>query len=76
MMGEVEFEFECELKVDTTGKITGTQRLPFEDSPIVDGRIEGSQFEVKVPTEFFGDTQITSRIAIFLNLSCPQACAV
>src|ERR1035441_4320937 len=38
MMGAVECVYE--LKVDASGKITGTQRMPFGDSPIIDGRID------------------------------------
>ncbi|HVW83116.1 MAG TPA: glycoside hydrolase family 27 protein, partial [Bryobacteraceae bacterium] len=52
MMGDVEFVFE--LKVDRNGKITGTQRAPFGDSPIVDGKIDGNKIELTVETESFG----------------------
>jgi alpha-galactosidase len=52
MMGEVEFVYE--LKVDSSGKITGTQRMPFGDSAIIDGKITGNDFEMTVRTESFG----------------------
>jgi alpha-galactosidase len=50
-MGEMELVWE--LKV-TDGKITGTQRLPFGDSPIVSGTIDGDKFEFVVELESFG----------------------
>ena len=50
-MGKMEFVWE--LKV-VGGKITGTQRLPFGDTPIVDGTISGNAFELIVETEMFG----------------------
>jgi alpha-galactosidase len=53
MMGEVEYIYE--LKVDASGKITGAQRMPFGDSPIVDGKINGNEFELTVQQEFFGN---------------------
>jgi hypothetical protein len=53
MMGEVEFVYE--LKVDASGKITGTQKMPFGDSPIVGGKINGNEFELTVQMESFGD---------------------
>jgi alpha-galactosidase len=53
MMGEVEYVYE--LKVDASGKITGSQRMPFGDSPIIDGKINGNQFELTVQQEFFGN---------------------
>ena len=53
MMGEVEYVYE--LKVDASGKITGSQRLPFGDSPILDGKINGNEFELTVQQEFFGN---------------------
>jgi alpha-galactosidase len=46
---EIVYEFKVE-----NGKITGTQRLPFGDSPIIDGKIEGNHFEFTVQTESFG----------------------
>ena len=56
MMGEVEYVYE--LKVDSSGKITGSQRNPFGDSPIVDGKIDGNEFELKVQNEFLGNLQV------------------
>ncbi len=53
-MGEMELVYE--LKV-YKGRITGMQRMPFGDSPIVDGKIDGDQFELTVETEFFGNVQ-------------------
>src|ERR1017187_8589054 len=53
MMGAVECVYE--LKVDASGKITGTQRMPFGDSPIIDGRINGHEFELTIEQEFFGN---------------------
>jgi alpha-galactosidase len=50
-MGEMEMV--CELKV-VNGKITGTQKLPFGDTPIIDGKVEGDTFEFTVETESFG----------------------
>jgi alpha-galactosidase len=51
-MGEMEFVYE--LKTDANGKITGTQRGPFGDSPIVDGKVTGDKVELTVETESFG----------------------
>jgi alpha-galactosidase len=48
-----EMELVWELKV-ADGKITGTQKLPFGDAPIVDGRITGDTFELVVEMESFG----------------------
>ncbi len=53
-MGEVEVVYE--LKV-AGGKITGTQRLPFGDSPIVDGKIDGNNLELTIEMESFGNLQ-------------------
>jgi len=51
-MGEMEFVYE--LKVSPSGKITGSQKMPFGDSPIIDGKITGGSFELTVQTESFG----------------------
>ena len=51
-MGEMEFVYE--LKVSPSGKITGSQKMPFGDSPIIDGKITGDSFELTVQTESFG----------------------
>ena len=51
-MGEMEFVYE--LRTDAKGKITGTQRGPFGDSPIVDGKVTGDKVELTVETESFG----------------------
>jgi alpha-galactosidase len=51
-MGDVEVVYE--LKVDSNGKITGWQKLPFGDSPIVDGKVTGNKVEMVVETENFG----------------------
>ena len=53
MMGEVEYVYE--LKVDASGTITGAQRMPFGDSPIIDGRINGDEFELTIQQELFGN---------------------
>src|SRR5205814_2724298 len=55
IVGETEFVYE--LKVDVAGRITGSQRLPFGDSPILDGKITGDSFELVIQTEFFGTLQ-------------------
>jgi alpha-galactosidase len=54
-MGETEIVYR--LQVSPEGKITGTQSMPFGDSPIVDGKITGDTFELVVETESFGDIQ-------------------
>lgn len=51
-----DFEFVWELKV-VDGKITGTQKSPMGDAPIVDGRVEGTKIEFTIESEFFGDIQ-------------------
>jgi alpha-galactosidase len=43
--------------MDSAGKITGTQKLPFGDAPIVDGKITGNDIEMTVQTENFGNLQ-------------------
>lgn len=53
-MGEMEIVYK--LKVHD-GKITGTQSLPFGDSPIVDGQLKGDTFHFTVELESFGDIQ-------------------
>ena len=53
-MGEMEIVYK--LKIDN-GKITGTQSLPFGDSPIVDGQVTGDSFHFTVELESFGDIQ-------------------
>lgn len=53
-MGEMEIVYK--LKVDN-GKITGTQSLPFGDSPIIDGLVTGDSFQFTVELESFGDVQ-------------------
>jgi hypothetical protein len=58
MMGEAEYVYE--LKVDSSGKITGSQRMPFGDSPIIFGKISGNEFELKVQTESFGNLQVAT----------------
>ena len=62
-MGEMEIVYK--LKVDN-GKITGTQSLPFGDSPIVDGHVKDDSFSFTVELESFGDIQkreVTGKIA-------------
>ena len=49
--GEIEIVYE--LKVQN-GKITGSQKMPFGDSPIVDGKLDGDDLELVVETEAFG----------------------
>jgi len=53
-MGDMEIVYE--LKV-VNGKITGAQKMPFGDSPIVDGQFDGDDFELVVETESFGSIQ-------------------
>ncbi|MFC5865564.1 glycoside hydrolase family 27 protein [Acidicapsa dinghuensis] len=53
-MGEMEIVYK--LKVQN-GKITGTQSLPFGDSPIIDGQVTGDTFHFTVALESFGDIQ-------------------
>ena len=53
-MGEMEIVYE--LKV-VNGKITGTQKMPFGDAPIVDGKFDGDDFELTVEMESFGSLQ-------------------
>ena len=47
-MGELEITYKLSVK---DGKITGTQSLPFGDSPIVDGRVSGDTFHFVVELE-------------------------
>src|ERR1039457_792788 len=53
-MGELEITYKLRV---SGGKITGTQSLPFGDSPIVDGRVSGDTFRFVVELESFGDIQ-------------------
>lgn len=53
-MGEMEIVYRL---VVHNGKITGTQTLPFGDSPIVDGQITGDSFRFTVDLESFGSIQ-------------------
>jgi len=54
-MGEVEFVYDLRM---SNGTITGSQRLPFGDSPVVDGRFTSpTDFELTVETESFGNVQ-------------------
>lgn len=53
-MGEMEIIYK--LKV-SNGKITGTQSLPFGDSPITKGEVNGDRFHFTVELEAFGDIQ-------------------
>lgn len=50
-MGEMEMVWELKVR---DGKITGTQKLPFGDAPIVDGKITGDTFELVIEMESFG----------------------
>jgi alpha-galactosidase len=54
-MGEMEIVYR--LNVDQGGKITGSQELPFGESPIIAGQLTGNQFEFTVEMEFFGNLQ-------------------
>jgi len=47
-------QFVYELRTGANGKFTGTQRGPFGDSPIVDGKVTGDKVELTVETESFG----------------------
>lgn len=73
-MGEVEIVFD--LKVDPSGKITGMQKMPFGDSPIVDGKITGDQVELVVEGDTFGTaTRATIKAAIVpegLQITMPE----
>ena len=53
-MGDLEIVYE--LKVQN-GRITGTQKLPFGDAPIVASKFDGDRFELTIELESFGDTQ-------------------
>ena len=53
-MGAMEIVYK--LKIED-GKITGTQSLPFGDSPIVGGVVEGDKFHFVVELDSFGTTQ-------------------
>src|SRR4051812_25733294 len=53
-MGEMEIVYK--LKV-TNGKISGSQGLPFGDSPITGGEVSGDSFHFTVELESFGDIQ-------------------
>ena len=53
-MGEMEIVYKLKVK---DGKITGSQTLPFGDSPIVDGQVRGDTFHFIVELESFGDIQ-------------------
>jgi hypothetical protein len=52
--GEMELVYNLKI-ID--GKITGTQELPFGDSPIVDGMVTGDTFHFTVALESFGHIQ-------------------
>ncbi len=54
MGGEMEIVYQ--LKV-ADGKITGSQTLPFGDSPIIDGQVTGDTFHFTVALAAFGKTQ-------------------
>ena len=54
-MGEMEIVYR--LSVDQSGKITGSQELPFGESPIVAGQLTGNQFEFTVEIDAFGTLQ-------------------
>jgi alpha-galactosidase len=54
-MGEMEIVYR--LNVDQSGKITGSQELPFGESPIVAGQLTGNQFEFTVEMDAFGKLQ-------------------
>lgn len=61
-MGEMEIVYK--LKV-TNGKITGSQGLPFGDSPIIDGAVSGDSFHFTVALERFGEIknqEVTGKI--------------
>ena len=63
MTGETEIVYD--LKVDKNGKITGTQKLPFGESPIVDGRVDGDQVTMTVELDSFGTkTTATAKATI------------
>ena len=77
-MGEMEIVYK--LKV-TNGKITGSQGLPFGDSPITDGEVSGDSFHFTVELESFGDIQkreVTGKIVgdtldVDAGISCASA---
>lgn len=53
-MGEMEIVYKLNVH---DGKITGTQSLPFGDSPIVDGKVTGDTFHFTVELESFGNIE-------------------
>jgi alpha-galactosidase len=53
-MGDMEIVYELRV---LNGKITGTQRTQFGDSPIIDGKIDDNRFEFTIKTESFGTLQ-------------------
>lgn len=53
-MGEMEIVYKLQV---LEGKITGTQFLPFGDSPIVDGEVTGDSFHFTVELDSFGTIQ-------------------
>jgi len=61
-MGAMEIVFKLMVK---DGKITGSQGLPFGESPIVDGAVTGDTFHFTVALESFGDIrnkEVTGKI--------------
>ncbi|MBM3762791.1 MAG: glycoside hydrolase family 27 protein [Acidobacteria bacterium] len=52
-MGEIEMVWS--LKMSPDGKLSGSQRMPFGDSPIVSGQVTGDQFDFVVEQEMFGN---------------------
>jgi alpha-galactosidase len=52
-MGEMEMVFILKMAAD--GRLTGSQRMPFGDSPIVSGQVTGEAFAFIVEQEFFGN---------------------
>ena len=54
MGGEMEIVYRLKI---TDGKITGSQSLPFTDSPILDGQVTGDTFHFTIALDAFGKTQ-------------------
>jgi alpha-galactosidase len=52
-----QMEVVYELKVDAQGAIHGVQKMDFGDWPIVDGKLQGEEFELTVEAESFGEMQ-------------------
>lgn len=52
-----EMELVYKLAVDQNGNLTGSQELPFGESPIIAGKVTGDHFEFTVELDAFGTVQ-------------------